>query len=92
MAVRLVVTITAREGRGSEYARVFTSRLVEVRSEKGCIQYDLFQNVERPDKLVLLERWTDDDALAAHLELSRKRKLIGQDLREGSSMEKYESA
>lgn len=42
MAVRLIVTITALPGKGTELARAMAPRLAEVRKEPGCEQYDLF--------------------------------------------------
>ena len=35
----------------------------------GCEQVEVFQSVVNPDKLALLERWTDQAALDAHARL-----------------------
>lgn len=80
-AVRLVVTITAAPGKGSELARAMAPRLADVRKEPGCEQYDLFQDTERPDTLVLLERWTDETTLEAHSALNRTRTPVAPELR-----------
>jgi quinol monooxygenase YgiN len=37
-----------------------------VRKEPGCEQFEAFQSVDDPDKIVLLERWKDQDALDVH--------------------------
>ena len=37
-----------------------------VRAEDGCLQYDYHLSLEHPDTVVLLEKWRDADALAAH--------------------------
>jgi quinol monooxygenase YgiN len=34
--------------------------------EPGCEQFEVFQSVVNPDKLALLERWTDQAALDTH--------------------------
>ena len=39
-----------------------------VRAEDGCIQYDYTLSLEEPDTVVLLEKWRDSDALAAHMQ------------------------
>ena len=65
MSVRLVVTLNAAPGKGSELARVFRDRCAEVMQEPGCEQFEVFQSVLNPDKLALLELWTDQAALAA---------------------------
>jgi len=46
--VRLVVTINAAPGRGSDLATAMQPRLAEVRTEPGCEQYELFRSTERP--------------------------------------------
>ena len=57
MAIRLVVTITATRGKGSELAQAYRARCAEVMKEPGCEQFEVFQSVVNPDKLALLERW-----------------------------------
>ena len=59
MAIRLVVTINAAPGKGSELAHGYKARCAEVMSEPGCEQFEVFQSVVNPDKLAILERWTD---------------------------------
>ena len=71
MAVRLIVTITAAAGKGSELAQAFKPRCLEIMKEPGCEQFEVFQSVVNPDKLALLERWTDQAALDAHARLHR---------------------
>jgi quinol monooxygenase YgiN len=44
MAIRLIVTITAAPGRGSELAELYKARCAEVRSEPGCEQFEVFQS------------------------------------------------
>jgi len=85
MAVRVFVTMNALPGKGAELARVRAPRQAEVRRETGCEQFDLFQNTENPDQLLLVERWTDEASLAAHAELNRTRGPIGDELRAGPS-------
>ena len=69
MAVRLIVTITAAAGKGSELAQAFKPRCLEIMKEPGCEQFELFQSVVDPDKLALLERWMDQGGLDAHARL-----------------------
>jgi quinol monooxygenase YgiN len=83
MAVRLVVTITAVPGKGSELANAYQARCAEVMQEPGCEQYEVFQSVVEPDRLVLLERWTDQAALDAHAQLNRTRPAVLPELRLG---------
>ena len=63
MSIRLIVTITAVPGKGSELAQGYKARCAEIMTEPGCQQFEVFQSAVNPDKLVLLERWTDQAAL-----------------------------
>jgi quinol monooxygenase YgiN len=79
----VIVAIDALPGKGTELAKARTAHHDEVRKEPGCEQFDLFQNVENPDRLLLVERWTDEASLAAHSERNRQRPQVGADLRAG---------
>jgi quinol monooxygenase YgiN len=73
MAVRLVITFTAAPGKGAELAGNMKARCAEVRQEPGCEQFEAFQSVIDPDRIVLLERWRDQAALDAHAALNAGR-------------------
>ena len=83
MAVRLIVTITAKPGKGSELAQAYRARCAEIMKEPGCEQFEAFQSVVDPDKLVLLERWTDQGALDTHAKLNSSRPPLLPELRTG---------
>ena len=85
MALRLLVTITSKPGKGSELAKGYGARCAEVMKEPGCEQFEVFQSVVNPDKLLLAERWTDQAALDAHAEVNRKRASLLPELREGAT-------
>jgi len=85
MAIRLVITIMAAPGKGSELAQAFSSRCAEVTPEPGCEQFEIFQSAVNPDKLVLLELWTDQAALDVHGEANKTRPPLARELFAGSS-------
>jgi quinol monooxygenase YgiN len=86
MAIRLIVTITAAPGRGSELAKLYKARCTEVMNELGCEQFEVFQSAMHPDKLVLLERWTDQGVLDAHAKLNSTRPPLPAELRTGTTV------
>jgi quinol monooxygenase YgiN len=90
MTIRLVVTITAEQGKGTELAQAYRTRAAECSQEPGCEQFEVFQSVSNPDTLVLLERWTDEAALKAHATLNATRPPLLPQLRAGSVREDYE--
>ena len=85
MAVRLIVTITAAPGKGSELAHLYKARCADVMKEPGCEQFEVFQSVVNPDKLVLLERWQDQAALDAHSKVNATRPPLPAELRVGTT-------
>jgi quinol monooxygenase YgiN len=84
MAVRLVVTINAAPGKGSELAQAFRARCADCMQEPGCEQFEVFQSVLNPDKLALLELWTDQAALDAHAKVNATRAPLPEGLRAGA--------
>ena len=83
MAIRLVVTITAVPGKGTQLAEGYKARCAQVLKEPGCEQFEVFQSVVNPDKLTLLERWTDQASLDAHSKLNATRAPLPEELRTG---------
>ena len=73
MAVRLIVTITAAPGKGSELGKLYKARCEDIVKEPGCEQFEVFQSVVNPDHLVILERWTDQAALDVHSKVNTTR-------------------
>jgi quinol monooxygenase YgiN len=80
MAIRLVLTFTAAPGKGSELAQAFRGRCAEAMLEPGCEQFELFRNDLDPDRLVLLERWSDQAALDAHAQMNATRPSLPPEL------------
>ena len=91
MAIRLVVTITATPGKGAELAQVLKARCAAAAQEPGCEQFEVFQAVANPDRLVLLERWKDQAALDVHAKLNASQPPNRPELRQGpGEREDYE--
>jgi quinol monooxygenase YgiN len=84
MPVRLVVTINAAPGKGSQLAQAFRQRCAEVAQEPGCEQFEVFQSVLNPDKLALLELWKDEAALDVHAKVNATRAPMPGGLRQGA--------
>ncbi len=66
MAVRLVITMQAKPGRGAELLEEMERRCVVARAEPGCEQFEILQSARDPDSLCLLELWADQAALDVH--------------------------
>jgi quinol monooxygenase YgiN len=73
MAIRHVVTIQVAAGKAASFASAFKALQAIALQEAGCEQYELFQSLDDPDKLVILERWTSQELLDNHMEAERTR-------------------
>ena len=93
MKVRLVVSINAAPGKGAELAQAFRQRCADVAKEPGCEQFEVFQSVVNPDKLTLLERWTDQASLDAHAQFglgARMDSICRRSAHDGTSLRKLQ--
>jgi quinol monooxygenase YgiN len=73
MSLRLIISINAAPGKGGEFAQALKGRCEEVMAEPGCEQFEVFQSALDPDRLVLLELWSDQAALDAHAKMNTTR-------------------
>jgi quinol monooxygenase YgiN len=73
MAIRHVVTIQVAPGRAADFASAFKDLQAIAQQQPGCEQYELFQSLDDPDKVVLLERWAGQALLDKHMEAERTR-------------------
>ncbi len=81
MAIRLIITLNAASGKGGEFLQALRGRCEEVMTEPGCEQFEVFQSALDPDKLILLELWSDQAALDAHAKMNATRAPLPGGLR-----------
>lgn len=64
----LIVTgdIVAAPGRFDALFAETRAHSIRSRGEPGCLSHDCFRDPDNPDRIVFLERWTDEAALQAH--------------------------
>ena len=65
----LNVTYTMKPGLRAEFLREVSEHGIQkaVLAEEGCLQYQYFEAVDEPDKLLLVERWTERKAQEVHM-------------------------
>ena len=66
-AIRHLVTIQVASGKAADFTAAFRTLQETALQEDGCEQYELFQSLDDPDKIVLLERWANHELLDKHL-------------------------
>ncbi|HVH82549.1 MAG TPA: putative quinol monooxygenase [Stellaceae bacterium] len=84
MSVRLVISINAEPGKGGELFQAMKARSAESRKDAGCLQFEIFQSADDPDRLCLLELWESQAALDAHAKLNQGRPSLPAGLRQGA--------
>ena len=59
----IVATISPKPDKVDEVVAAFTAAIAEVHAEEGCERYALHRS---GDKLVMIEKWSTDEAMRAH--------------------------
>ena len=73
--IRVVVSITAASVEAADELirqRVEVCKRVEA-EEEGCLQYEVFRSVMRPERFTLMELWTSEAIYDKHWRLSQER-------------------
>jgi quinol monooxygenase YgiN len=67
MPLHVVATLPIKPDKTAEFEKVFADLARQVReNEKGCERYELCRSIESPNTYVVVERYTDGEALGAH--------------------------
>ena len=64
--ISVVAKLPVQEGKAEEAIEMFKALLKEVATEEGTLLYSLNQSKKDPNTIVIIERYKDDAALAAH--------------------------
>lgn len=76
MAIKFIVAvITAQPEHADAVGQALEVAVRAVRTEPGCIQYDLHRDQSTPGRFVMIEQWRDAQALKAHGEAAAFRQL-----------------
>lgn len=71
MSIRHVVTIQVAEGETAAFTEAFAALRAVTLHEDGCEQYELFQSLDDPQRMVILERWASQRQLDTHMAAER---------------------
>ena len=68
IAVIVVAVIVTFDGSSQENVVAAANRVAEItRTEKGCISYEFFADINRRGRILLFEEWESEEAVDAHL-------------------------
>ena len=65
--IYVLATIETQPDKSAELIAGARGCIDATRREDGCISYDYVSDTERPDTVMVVERWTTREALAAHM-------------------------
>ncbi|ABE30278.1 antibiotic biosynthesis monooxygenase family protein [Paraburkholderia xenovorans LB400] len=71
----IVAVITTEPAHADAVEQALQAAVPAVRAEPGCIQYDLHRDQSKPGRFVMIEQWSNEQALKAHGEAEAFRKL-----------------
>lgn len=65
--IKVVARNYAKEDKLSEILEMYKELVDITRKEDGCIKYELYQDIENPCIIAMIEEWETKSALEAHL-------------------------
>ncbi|WP_312419044.1 putative quinol monooxygenase [Anaerospora hongkongensis] len=76
--VKVIARSIIKENSLPEALALYQLLVQETVKEQGCISYELFQELDNPNNLTLIEEWEDLEALKRHTETSHFITLVQQ--------------
>ncbi len=64
--IQLVATLIAKPGQEAALTTALQSIIPEVLRERGCREYAMHMDRNNPARIVMFERWADQQALDGH--------------------------
>jgi len=92
MSIRRIIKIEPKPTQRDRLIEEFDRLIPIFRKEPGCQDYELFQSLDNPNLLLVLDYWDDWDAYGGHLKLEQEMGLDFTEFLSGPMhVEKYES-
>ncbi len=66
--IYVIATLGIKPGTAAQVFEAASACIAATRKEKGCIDYNLMQNMGDENTLMFVERWTNRAALEAHFD------------------------
>ena len=85
----MIVHVQVKKGEEKAMIEAAKPCVAATRKEKGCIAYDMQQDLEDPTKFIFYERWESVKSLEDHLAAEHTKKLIGTVGKIGAGMPKF---
>lgn len=63
----VLAKIVAKEGMKNNIIKESKELIKKTRSEKGCVEYNLYDQLDEDNSLLFFEKWENKDCLTSHL-------------------------
>ena len=92
--MKVILRVLANPGKIDELRSILLELAAQSRNENGCLNYEVLQNTADPCDFTLVEEWTTEAALDAHLKTKHVQESFakGIPLLEGSAVGSEPSA
>ena len=89
--IKVVAKYRLKPGVREAYLELAKELIEETRNEAGCRSYALYEDIKEPLVLAMIEEWTDEEAINAHMESGHMKRIIPslRALRESTEMNLY---
>jgi len=67
LTIRVVAKNQVRPEKTQEFMNLCKNLIEETLKEEGCIEYGVYQELENPETLTMLEEWKDESSLDQHI-------------------------
>ncbi|WP_426347891.1 putative quinol monooxygenase [Alloiococcus sp. CFN-8] len=74
--IRVIASKRVKEDKLQEVLRITEELVRETVKEKGCISYEGYQDINDPQKIIILEAWESEEDLKAHQETDHFTRLV----------------
>jgi len=74
--VLVIGSVVVQPGRLREAIALSQEHVARSRKEPGCKAHAVYQDTENPDRLVFVEQWSDQAALAQHFKVPASRAFV----------------
>lgn len=74
--IKVVAKNFLKEGTKEEVLEIFKELVAETVKEKGCIKYEVFEDLKNPNILSMIEEWESMEDLTAHMNSEHFKKLV----------------
>lgn len=64
--IKVIARNIVKQNKINEVLDLYKELVEKTRMEKGCLKYELFQDINNPSILTMIEEWEDNEALEEH--------------------------